>query len=353
MRLQDLSLSQRLAAGLGCVVTLALLVALLLYGIFEFIIGQKTREELDGAPAGWVDGLRTWGRSPDLAGLTMARTDSADGSVAAHDSAWAWHRAGVEQAYRAMIGAAPPSGVDSALWREVTVDTSLDRYVRAARARRWDGLARIVAADTLVKHNLLLMPLGNYAPVRDAGRALVIRGLVLLSRGDRAGAQRDLGAATALGEQLFRHEPTLSGALTGRALISSGARGWERVAAVTRDTTLARKAHAASDWASIRLDRAAELLLVAPDSALTLAADSSLALGLRGQAMGSAVVGSLVRPSGFVFGVPSRHLRRLETLAGDRDPDVAALGAIALRTARRTGLPHPSAIMHEVQERQR
>ncbi len=348
MKLNQLTSSQRILAGLGCVVVLALLAASAGYVAFDVISQRRLARELAGAPPSWADSLRAMGRAPSLAGFGLERGVDADGAGIAHDSAQRWHRGSVEGAYRALVGGGATRG-DSALWREIAGDTALDRFVAAARMRQWHALDRVLAgADSAVRRNIMLLPVPAYAPVRNAARGLVIRGLERLRRADGAGARTDLGAAVALGEQIFRREPSAVGSFMGKSVIASGAHGWARYAALTRDPALEARANTVLAWASAPPSRVAELLLVAPDTALALARDSTLALGVRGEALLGTVNAWMLRPRGFIFGPPRRYRDALRALERDPDPDLARLAAMTGATSSRQNVWGRAALLREL-----
>ena len=80
-----------------------------------------------------MDSVRSAGRLPDLGGLTLPRTDSGDGAWVVYDTARAYHRDGLDHAYRALVGSETPNAADSALWRALEADTTLDAWAAAAR----------------------------------------------------------------------------------------------------------------------------------------------------------------------------------------------------------------------------
>jgi len=351
MDLKSLSLPERLAAGAGCVAVLAVMCGAVLYGAFEFRATSQLRADLEQAPVGWADSLRAYGQSPDLSGLVAARTDAGDGAAEAHDTTRAWRLPGIETAYRAMTGgAAGATSVDSAIWNRVDQDTSLERFVRLARRREWRALDAVLAgAGEGVRRNVLALPVPKYGDLRNACRALVVRAVLRVDRGDEAGARADLGAAVAIGEQLFRREPSLLGSAIGRSIVGSAANGWLHFARTVHDTALAERARAARDWAGVRPTGVSALLLAASDTALAFARDTTLTLGMRGEALIDILLGYLVRPRGSVFGVPGRYRQAFRELGRDPDPDFARLATMTAATAERVHFRGLGELIREAQ----
>ena len=75
------------------------------------------------------------------------------------------------------------------------------------------------------------------------------------------------------------------------------------------------------------------LATIAPTSAL--AADTTVPLGWRGEALAATLFSDLLRIRGLVFGVPASTVAAIRPFAADRDPDFAHLARIALATAER------------------
>jgi hypothetical protein len=336
MRLSELSLAQRLLAGLGCVVVLIALGVAGLLTVWQLRANLMMEREQREAPAGWADSLRAYGRIPDLGDLVPAATDSGDGAWAVYDTARAWRVVGVERAYRALIGAMPADAADSALWRRIATDTALDAFAGAARSVSWHATDRVLtSAPAAARRNVMLLPEPKYSPVRDAARALVVRGLMRLERGDRAGARADLAAATGLGSQMLRHEPGYLGFLVGRATLASGLHGWSVYATKTRDSTLGAQVEGFRSQFGGRPGATSGLLMVETDTAISIARDSSLAPGLRLFAVWQMLSASALRPTGLLFGPPRRARACIRELAHDPDRDIARLAEIADRTAGR------------------
>ena len=347
--LKKLTLPQRLGAGLGCVLVLALVVAAILYAVLETTAATRTRRELAAAPAGWTDALRGLARMPALAELSLPRDLDGDGAAVVHDTAQWWRGGNVEPAYRALVTGSAVAA-DSAAWAVVLADTSLDRFVAAARMREWHALDRILArASPAARRNLLALPLPRYGPARDVTRALVIRGLRRLARGDRLRARTDLGAAMGLGVHAFEREPSILGSLVGRGMIRSAARGWERYGVATGDSASAARARTVLAWVGDAPGNLEGLLLLAPDTALAIARDSTLALGAREAALRGVLGSWFLHPRGMLFGVERRYRDALRGLGTDHDRDFATLATIAANTADRISVWHISQIMREAE----
>lgn len=350
MSLQSLSPIQRLLAGAGCVVLLVVLLGGVGLAFWSLAREERIAASVRDLPAGWLDTVRAATRIPDVAGLTLARTDPEDGAGAMRDTAGMRVPAGVDHAYRALIGTAEANAADSAVWRALDTSTALDRWVTAARRTEWRALDRtLAAADSAVAtRNLFALPLPSFNLVRRAGYGLVLRGLRRAQRGDGAGARTDLGAAMALGEQLARREPTMMGVMVGRAVMSASATGWLRLGERAHDGALVARAAAVKAWATWRPQFLGSALGALPDSAIALARDTTVALGVRVFAMEQMLLGALVRPWRLFVG-PSRAVRdALRDLERDRDPDAARMAAIASATAGRLNALGARGLMREI-----
>jgi hypothetical protein len=324
---------RRIGIALGIVIAILAFAAGGLYWWADRAMTAGHRLALARAPQGWLDSLRATARIPDLADLALPRTVAGDGSAAAHDSALRWTPPSrFQAAYGTLTRDRPATAADSALWRAVAADTGLDRFVAAARLRGWDATARTtVGTDTA---DIFAVEMPRSSGARLACQGLIVRARLRLARRDVAGARTDLAAAVALGEQMARREPTLLGALTGKRILAEALRAYGVFAAATGDSALARRARAAEAWAD-RRGTDLTLLEAAPDSALALAADSTVPLGWRGEALAATLFSDLLRIRGLVFGVPASTVAAIRPFAADRDPDFAHLARIALATAER------------------
>ena len=347
MNLSRLSLPQRLLAGLGCVVVLAIGAASILYIALETMTSRKIRQDLNTAPPAWTDSLRSSARAPQaLATLALTRDQRGDGARFVHDTTLQWNTHYDEGPYRSIV-AGFGTHDDSVAWRTIAADTNLNRFAAAARLRDWPALDWVLRhSDTTVRRNILVLRIPRYAPARNAARGLVIRGLERLRHGDAAAARSDLAAAVSLGQQMFLREPTMIGTFSGRSIIASGAHGWERYATLTHDTALAATARAVLGWATTNTAPIG-LMLDAPDTALALAADTSLSLGMRGEAVSATLSGWLLRPRGMLFGPPRRYRRAIAAMASDRDTDLARIAAMTAATADRLNLFRIGSLMRE------
>lgn len=298
------------------------------------------RLALARAPQGWLDSLRATARVPDLTAFALPRTVAGDGSAAAYDSALHWTPPPqFAAAYGSLTRDRSATAADSALWREVAADASLDRFVAAARLRDWAATARATAgADTM---DLFALEVPRSDGARSACQGLIMRARVRLARRDVAGARTDLAAAVAIGEQMARREPTLVGALTGKRILAEALQAYRFLAAASGDSALARAAGAAEAWAGSRRGTNLTLLEAAPKSALLLAADTTVPLGWRGEALAAILFSDLLRIRGLVFGVPASTVAAVRPFSTDHDPDFARLARIFLATAERINrTPH-------------
>lgn len=346
LELKRLTLTQRLAAGLGCVVVLAALAAVVLYGVLQVLARSRDRRHLAEAPPGWADSLRAFARFPQLDGLALPRDLDGDGARVAHDALLRWSIPELEPAYRALMGGRARAA-DSAVWRAVVTDTGIDRFVSAARMRRWNALDRLLARAPAAGHNILALPTPAFGPIRDATRALVIRSVMRLSRGDRARAREDLGAAMGLGQQMFNREPSVMGLLVGRSMIVSAAHGWERYALAVGDSALAARARAALAWEARWPLGAGAFLALAPDTAIALARDTTLALALRAEALRGIMDSWLLTPRGMLFGVERRYRDAIRGFTTDPDRDLARLAIAISATADRIDVWHLGQLQRE------
>jgi hypothetical protein len=325
---------RRFGIALGIVALILAFAAGGLYWWADRAMTAGHRLALTRAPAGWLDSLRATARVPDLAAFALPRTVDGDGSAAAYDSALRWAPPPQFQAaYGTLTRNRPATAADSALWREVAADAALDRFVAAARLRGWEATARATGGVDSLSLFAVELPLSSGA--RPACQGLIVRARMRLARRDVAGARTDLAAAVAIGEQMARREPTLLGALTGKRILAEALRAYGVFAAATGDAALARAARTVEAWAGSRRGTNLTLLEAAPDSALALAADTTVPLGWRGEALGATLFSDLFRIRGLIFGVPASTVAALRPFATDRDPDFARLARLALATADR------------------
>lgn len=338
MDVRTLSLPKRILAGAGCVTILVLLAGAALLWNLERQAARRAAQDAADAPPGWMDSLRITGRVPDLAGLAIASADTTDGAWLVYDTTRTFRPGGVDHAYRALLGTDTANAADSALWTAVAADTTLDGFATAAHAGRWEATTRALAAFPAgARPNVMLLPSPDYLRARTVARALIIRGVLRLQRRDQDGARADFAAATGIGLRMARREPTYLGFLVGRAVVASGLAGWQRYAAATRDTALAARVARLQPWAQRRPASAGPLMAL-PDSALALAADTTLALGVRTLGMEQVVAAWIVRPRALLIGPPRRNVRALATFTTDPDPDVARMAGVVHGTARRLNL---------------
>lgn len=324
-----------LLAGTG-VVAVGLIGCLAFYWIVDRGLKGAAESATRRAPAGWMDSIRWSARlAPEALALALPRSE--DGNAAAMllstDSGNTWAAPDhLTEAYNAQTAGRQLTGDEAAARRAILADTSLDRFVRAAKQGRWESLdIAISRSDTAVAHNVFIMAIPRFGNTRAVAYGLAIRSRMRLERGDRAAALEDARAAIGLGELMARREPWLIGHLVGRALIRIGAAELAHYGAATRDSALARQAAALEAWAKGRPGRLYTALAASPDSALIIAHDTSLALGWRAEAMFSLL--RVYRARSILFGPSDQVIEQLDALSRDSDPDFARLAGMFKATA--------------------
>lgn len=331
------SRAKQLIALAGVVVlAVGLIGSLVMYWVVDTVMRTSFETAARQAPAGWMDSIRMYARvAPEVLALALPRTEDGNASLIllGADTGDYWRAPEhLTEAFNALTTGRQPTTEQAAAWRAVLADTSLDRYVRAARQRRWESLEIAISrSDTAVGHNVFQLWFPRFVNTKAVAYGLVIRSRMRLERGDRARALEDVRAVIGLGEQMARREPALTGSI-GRVFASYGANELAHYAEITRDTTLARRAAIAQAWAKGRGGRLFRALAGSPDSALVIARDTALALGWRGEAMVSLIMFQGARR--IVFGVPGAVIERLESLGQDPDPEFARLAQMMVATAR-------------------
>jgi hypothetical protein len=319
-------------AVVGIGVTLALVV----FWIYNEASGQRQRAMLAGMPPGWMTMIRQRATVPaSVSALEPARTVDDNGAFAVYDTAMGvWTLFQMDSAFVRITGSRPQPQ-DAFTIRELLSDAALDRWVRWAEHREWDALALILErSEAGASEDLLRMRVPDYRGIRAATTALALRGWVRAERGERAGAERDLRAAVGLGAMLARHEPTMAGFLAGRWAVHAGALGLQHLALLTRNSALADVAADAAAWAAPSTASDYDVLAANPDSGLSLAADTAIALGWRAEALHSVIRGAMVKPSARLFGFPRRVQRRLDEIAANSRGDFGRLARLAAGSAR-------------------
>jgi hypothetical protein len=301
-----------------------------LYWLFDRVASDAQER---GVRPGWLDSLRAAGRAPDLAGLALDRQGSGDGAALAYDSAAFWRpAANLTPLYGALTRHRPLAAADSALWARVASDTGLDRVVALAQLPEWDAALRASAGDSAWIWGLRLPA---FAPLRQALAGLIVRAYWRAAHRDEARARSDIGAVLALAEQMARREPTLPGALFGRAWLRDGARACAELAERSADSARAGRCRRLSEGSGRPFFAIFGALQARPDTAALVAADTALPLGWRAEALQALALHSLLRMRGIVFGVPRADIARLQPFLSDRDGDLARVAAVTQRTAER------------------
>lgn len=324
-----MSLGKRIGIVVGLLAVVLAVASTGLYWLFDRVMADQQERDVR---SGWVDIMRAEGRVPDLAGLALERTVEGDGSALAYDSAAFWRpERDVTPLFGGVTRHRPIAPRDSALWRRLASDTGLDRVVAAARMRTWNATVRAAPGDSTWVWGLRFPA---FAAFRQAMQALIVRAYWRAVHRDDAGSRADLGAVLALGDQMARREPTAPGSQFGRSWIRDAARACAELADRTADSARARRCRALFA-ASARPAFFVGSLHARPDTAALVAADTTLPLSWRAEALQALALRSLARMRGLVFGIPRADVARVEPFLHDPDPDVARIAALTQRTAER------------------
>jgi hypothetical protein len=325
-----------LARRLGFIAAVAAAVLLLasagLYWLADRVAaGAQER----GVRPGWFDTLRAQGRRLDVAGLALERTNAGDGAALVYDTVpWGPAPAGLTTLYGGVTRHRPLGAADSALWRRLAVEPGLERVVTLARMREWRATARATAADSTWIWGMRPPAL---RPERDALEALILRAYWRAGHRDPEGARADLGAVFAIGDLQSRREPGVAGAVAGLQWVREAARACAELADRDAESARAARCRGLSDAGPRPEVARFGALHARPDTAALVAADTSLLLAWRAEALEALALRSLLRPRGILFGIPRAHAAALDPFVGDRDPDVARLALVTRRTAERLG----------------
>ncbi len=337
----------------GCVlavVGIGVTLVVVVFWIYNEASGQRQRAMLAGMPPGWMTLIRQRATVPaSVSALEPARTIDENGAFAVYDSAMGvWTLFQMDSAYARITGSRPQPQ-DAFTIRELLSDVALDRWVHWAQHREWDALALILQrSEPEAGKDLLRVRVPDYRSIRAATTALALRGWVRADKGQRAGAERDLRAAVGLGAMLVRHEPTMAGFLAGRWAIHAGAEGLQHLALLTRTSALADVAADAAAWSAPSSASDYDVLAAIPDSALSLAADTAIALGWRAEALHSVIRGAMVKPSARLFGFPRRVRRRLADIAATSRGEFGRLARLAVGSANAIDAMGPRARMERI-----
>ena len=324
-----MSLGKRIGIIVGLLAVVLAVASTGLYWLADRVLaGQQERD----VRTGWLDSLRAEGRAPDLTGLALERTAEGDGSALAYDSAAFWRpERDVTPLYGGVTRHRPIAPPDSALWRRLASDAGLDRVVAAARMRTWHATARAAAGDSTWVWGLRFPAFAAY---RQAMQALIVRAYWRAAHRDAAGSRTDVGAVLALGDQMQRREPTGPGSQFGRTWIRDAARACAELADRASDSTRAGRCRALFA-ASASPAFFVGALQARPDTAALVAADPTLPLSWRAEALQALALHSLGRLRGLVFGIPRADIARIAPFLHDPDPDVSRIASLTQRTAER------------------
>ena len=259
-----------------------------------------------------------------------------DGSAAAYDSTLRWTPPPrFRDAYGMLTRDRPAGAADSALWRAVAADATLDRFVAAARQRGWDATSRGPSGAPTPPTSSASSCRGPAAPASPArasscGRWCAWRGTTPPARGPTWRPR-------------WRSASRWRAASRRCSAPSPASASWPRRSAPTASSprppaTPAWRAPRArrQAWAAGRRGTNLTLLEAAPDSALVLAADTHRAarLARRGaRPPRSSPTCCACGASSSASPRPPSHA--LRPFVRDRDPDLARLARVAVATAER------------------
>lgn len=338
--------SSALAFWLGCATVAFVLMLVAVGGIMAWMIRREAnlgRAAL-APPAGWRDSLRArFTLPPEVVRLALPRTGDAD---AAELLGVGVPGGGLDSALRLRIFAnnhvrngEPLTPQDSATMRATFADSTLDRFVLAARQRRYE--ARLPDLDSIGKE--LYPPIGSGPKIRNLSRVnrastgLTLRIRARLERRELVPARAEIGALFGVAALMWHGETTYFGLQVARRLVGDGARELKRYALVARDTAAAARAAVLEQWASRPRTRPYISFTYAyPDTALVVAADTTLPRGVRAEALGIGVMGSALSSlTRMIFGPPGRALRAVRALERDPDPAVSRAALVGDSTLTR------------------
>jgi hypothetical protein len=330
-----LRFSRGLGAGCAALVGLVLLAAGATTWFWARLAGRRDAAVAASMPAGWVELVRRRTIVPASAyQLAPPRDLPSNGADALWDTTrGVWRRLRLDSAL-ARVSAGRPGPRDLAARGEIEHDPVLDRWAQSARSARWSNLRRMTSSPGSGRRHLFDLRQPRYGHTLQAMEILALRGWLRAGAGDTVGARADFAAVVGIGIMLVRHEPTLDGFLTGRAVVHYGAEGLAHLAARTRDTALARRARDVSGWSAPSTATSYSILIAAADSSLAMARDTALSLGWRTAALMGYVAAPLQRPTGILFGMPRRVLEELEAVSRMGDAESRAVATLALETAR-------------------
>jgi hypothetical protein len=329
------SRSDRIGCSAG-VIALGLAAIGVVFWVINESAALRQRAMLAAMPTGWTTLIRQRATLPGaVLALEPSRGAAGNGALAVYDTVpGVWTIFEIDSAF-ARISQGRPEPRDEFIITEVLHDPALDRLAEYAAMRRWEGLDLAVSrSSAAAAHDLLMLRNPDYRHIRAATAALALRGWIRTERGEHAAAWRDLRAAVGIGAMLARHEPTMAGFLAGRAAIHAGATALQHLALIARDPVLADRAAEAAAWSAPSTASDYDVLAAAPDTALALARDTTIALGWRVEALVATIKGPLARPAVRLFGMPRRTARSLEALADGARGEFAQLVRMAVGSVR-------------------
>ncbi len=323
--------------------------AIVIVAIFGFFYGQiraldrglleAIGSPLDEMPQELLLQLRRGTRvPPDLLPFLLPRTEDGNAATFIFDVESLNNPTqldALEQLYEKIKEGEDLEPDEEALWAEAVSNPALERFVVAARQNGYESLDMMLASvDDLSEPKLASVPFPGFAVVRQAALALTLRANRHRVRGELDEAAADIGAVLGLGMHLLTSSPTLVGSVVGRDILRPGLFELAHYADARDDIRLAEQVSWLGLWGIRLLDFSSLLtfLPTIPDSALRVAADTSLWPSVRIEALNMLTLGQVMRAKHVWSGADDRLLGEVESLIDDDDPQFATAAQITLGT---------------------
>ena len=241
----------------------------------------------------------------------------------------------LEQLYQKLRNGNPLHPDERALWDEVVSDPMLEQYVTAARQKHYASLDIMMAdQQNLSEPKLMYARAPDYRGIRIGALALTLRAHRHRLHGELDQAARDIGAVLSLGHHILTKSPTITESTVGRVILEPAVTELAHYAEALDDIALAEQV----SWLGLWADQTANFrqllspLLMMPDFALRIAADTSLWTAVRVQALNMIALGQVVRAKHVLSGADDRVVHGVEELVNSPNPQFAKAAQITLGT---------------------